>query len=76
MNVTRKFRGLAGANFLECADQSALWSVATCRAYGSLEFNAKLRRQAAAGQSGDKVIALQRGLGKLSVTVVSFGRRT
>ena len=39
---------------LECADLSALCPVATCRDYDSLESTHRLRRQAAADQSGDR----------------------
>jgi hypothetical protein len=42
------------SSLLECADLSALWSVATCRDLGSKEFRVPLRRQAAEDQSGDR----------------------
>jgi hypothetical protein len=38
---------------MECAGQSALWSVATCRGYRSPKSTKGLRRQAAEDQSGD-----------------------
>ena len=45
-------------NSLECADQSALWLVATNRGHHSHQSTNELRRQAAEGQSGE-VTALQ-----------------
>ncbi len=41
------------ARDLECADLSALWSVATCRGLIIAGFFRRMRRQAAADQGGD-----------------------
>jgi hypothetical protein len=38
---------------MDCADLSALWSVATRRGHGSLESTLRLRRQVAEGQSDE-----------------------